>query len=390
MNDPTTPLPLDEDSYYRDQTEFFGRLRESCPVARVQMVDGRTAWAVTRYEDVRQALADQRLAKDIHRFPGGGKAWPSQEVNLHAHMLHRDPPDHTRLRGLMQQAFTPRRVASLRPRVQEVAAGLLDRMAAESGDVSDLLEAFARPLPVIVLFELLGVPEADRERLSTAVIDYSQPEKWTQVTRELAAYLTELIAAKRVEPGDDLISELIRARDADANSADDAPALSETELLSGVFQLIMAGFDTTVNLIANGTVALLTHPAEAARLRADPSLFPGPSRSCCGSPTRSTTRPTGSPPRRCPSVTCSSRRGSGSCWRRVRRTGTRPGSPTRTGSTSPGTPAATSRSGTASTSAWARRWPGWRPRSRSAPCSTASPGSASPSPRKNCSGVARV
>lgn len=274
------PLPLDDDAYYCGQTEFFGQLRETCPVTEVRLIDGRTAWAVTRFEDVRKALADPRLAKDVHRFPGGAREWPSQEVNLHAHMLHRDPPDHARLRGLMQQAFTPGRVASLRPRVEEIAARLLDAITTEPGAVVDLLDVFARPLPVIVLFELLGLPEEDRDRISAVVIDYSEPGQWTRVTRTLAAYLSDLIAAKRAEPGDDLISDLIRVRDTDTdtdNETDTAaagPALTETELLSGIFQLIMAGFDTTVNLIANGTLALLTHPEELARLRADASLFP--------------------------------------------------------------------------------------------------------------------
>ena len=272
-DDQTQPLPLDDDSYYRDQTAFFGRLRETCPVREVQLIDGRRAWAVTRFEDVRSGLADPRLAKDQHHFPGGAREWPSQEVDLHAHMLHRDPPDHTRIRGLMQHAFTPRRVAALRPRVEEITASLLDAITAEPGAVVDLLAHFARPLPVIVLFELLGLPAEDRERISAVVIDYSEPGQWTRVTRTLAAYLTELIAAKRAEPGDDLISALIHVRDTDAD-ADLGPALTETELLSGIFQLIMAGFDTTVNLIANGTAALLAHPAELARLRADPSLFP--------------------------------------------------------------------------------------------------------------------
>jgi cytochrome P450 len=249
----------------------FARLGESRPVATVRMPGYGRAWIVTRYADVRTALADPRLAKDIHRWPGGGRSRPSEAVNCHAHMLNSDPPDHTRLRRLVQQAFTPRRAASLRPRAEEIAAGLLDEMAAAGGGLIDLMDGYARPLPITVLSELLGIPMKDRKWISVAVIDYGQPEESERVTRELAAYFTGLIAAKRAEPGDDLLSALVR------DSADEegsGKGLTRTELLSTIFQLVMAGFDTTVNLIASGTLALLTHPEEMARLREDPSLLP--------------------------------------------------------------------------------------------------------------------
>jgi cytochrome P450 len=183
----------------------FARLGGSRPVATVRMPGYGRAWIVTRYADVRTALADPRLAKDVHRWPGGGRSRPSEAVNCHAHMLNSDPPDHTRLRRLVQQAFTPRRAASLRPRAEQIAAGLLDEMAAARGDVVDLIDGYARPLPITVLSELLGIPMADREWISAAVIDYGQAEESERVTRELAAYFTGLIAAKRAEPGSDLL-----------------------------------------------------------------------------------------------------------------------------------------------------------------------------------------
>ena len=275
MTDETLSVPFDEDSYYQDPAGLFAQRRESCPVAPVQMPDGRRMWMVTRYADVRGALTDPRLGKDVHRFPGRSLSWPSEAVGLHAHMLHRDGPDHTRLRRLVQQAFTPRRVAQLRPRVEEIVDGLLDEMemAAARGGTIDLLDAYARPLPITVLFELLGVPTPDRAWTTAAVLDYDDRAKAERVVRELAAYITDLVAAKRAEPGDDLISALVRARD--DSGIDGAEAqLSDVELLSAIFQLIMAGFDTTVNLIASGTLALLTHPQEAARLRKDPSPLP--------------------------------------------------------------------------------------------------------------------
>ena len=227
-------------------------------------------WIITRYADVRAALTDPRLAKDVRRWPGGGRSRPSEAAGIDAHMLHRDPPDHTRLRRLAQKAFTPRR-AALRPCAEETAAGLLDQLAAERGSVVDLLDRYARPLPITVICELLGIPVADREWIKVTVTAYDDPAEHQRVEQELAAYFTELIAAKRAQPGDDLVSALILARD-DADR--DVAGLNAAELLSMVYLLVMAGFDTTVNLIASGTLALLTHPGEMTRLRADPALLP--------------------------------------------------------------------------------------------------------------------
>jgi cytochrome P450 len=266
VTDAVELVPLDEDSYYQDPVGFFARLRESRPVAPVRMPGYGRAWIVTRYADVRTVLTDPRLAKDVHRWPGTGRSRPSEATGVYAHMLHADPPDHTRLRRLVQKVFTPRR-AALRPRAEEIAAGLLDEMAAARGDVTDLLGAYARPFPIAVLCELLGIPVADRAWIAVTVAAYDERAEHQRVERELAAYFTELIAAKRAEPGDDLVSALVVARDS-------ADGLTGNELLSTVFLLVMAGFDTTVNLIASSTLALLTHPGEKTRLRQDPSLLP--------------------------------------------------------------------------------------------------------------------
>jgi cytochrome P450 len=272
VTDAVQLAPLDEDAYYQDPVGFFARLRESRPVAPVRMPGYGRAWIVTRHEDVRTVLTDPRLAKDVHRWPGGGRSRPSEATGVDAHMLHADPPDHTRLRRLVQKAFAPRR-AALRPRAEEIAAGLLDEMAAARGGVADLLGAYARPLPIAVLCELLGVPVADRAWIAATVAAYDERAEHERVERELAAYFTELIAAKRAEPGDDLVSALAVARD-NAGADGAADQLTGDELLSTVYLLVMAGFDTTVNLIASGTLALLTHPEETARLREDLSLLP--------------------------------------------------------------------------------------------------------------------
>jgi cytochrome P450 len=265
-------VPLDEDSYYQDPLGFFGRLRESRPAAPVRMPGYGRAWIVTRYADVRAVLADPRLAKDVHRWPGGGRSRPSEATGVYAHMLHADPPDHTRLRRLVQKVFTPRR-AALRPRAEEIAVGLLDEMAAARGDVIDLLSAYARPIPIAVLCELLGIPVADRAWIAVTAAAYDERAEHQRVERELAAYFTELIAARRAEPGDDLVSALVVARD-NAGADGAADELTGNELVAMVYLLVMAGFDTTVNLIASGTLALLTHPGETTRLRQDPSLLP--------------------------------------------------------------------------------------------------------------------
>ena len=270
VTDAVELVPLDEDSYYQDPVGFFARLRESRPVAPVRMPGYGRAWIVTRYADVRTVLTDPRLAKDVHRWPGGGRSRPSEATGVYAHMLHADPPDHTRLRRLVQKVFTPRR-AALRPRAEEIAAGLLDEMAAARGEVIDLLGAYARPLPIAVLCELLGIPVADRAWIAVTVAAYDERAEHQRVERDLAAYFTELIAARRAEPGDDLVSALVVARDSADGAAD---GLVGNELLSTVFLLVMAGFDTTVNLIASSTLTLLTHPWEETRLRQDPSLIP--------------------------------------------------------------------------------------------------------------------
>jgi cytochrome P450 len=266
----TEPVSLGGEAYYQDPWAFFARLRESRPVTEVRMPGYGRAWVVTRYADARAALADPRLARDMSRWPGGSRPRPSEARGVAAHMLHADPPDHTRLRRPVQKAFTPRRVARLRPRTTQIAAGLADGLATAAG-VTDLLAAYARPLPVTVLCELLGIPEGDRPRVAAMVLRYDAAGEMPRVEEDLAAYFTGLIAARRAEPGDDLLSALITASDEADETADQ---LTVTELVSTAFLLVMAGFDTTVNLIASGTLALLTHPRELARLRADRSLLP--------------------------------------------------------------------------------------------------------------------
>jgi cytochrome P450 len=264
-----------QDDYFQDPQRVFARLRESRPVTPVDLAGGR-AWLVTRYEDVRSALADPRLAKDLRKLYPDWTPGPMQAM-FNLHMLNLDPPDHTRLRRLVQKAFTPGRVAALRPRVRQIAMELLDAVDDSGATELDLLDAYAFPLPITVICELLGVPVADRDsfRAWTSVLISSErtaQDPGRDAASAMFSYFEQLIAAKRRSPADDLLSALILARDGDG--AGEGDALTEQELYGMVFLLLVAGFETTVNLIASGTLALLTFPAEMARLRADPSLLP--------------------------------------------------------------------------------------------------------------------
>lgn len=264
------PVKLDG-GFYQRLWEVYALLREQGPVREVVLPNGVAGWLVTSYDEARALLADPRLSKDHHRVVellppevAGRFASP-----LSAHMLMSDPPDHTRLRKLVARAFTARTVEGLRPRIEQVAAGLLDAMPA--GATVDLLSAYALPLPIAVICDLLGVPEADRGRFrdwSLSIVMDTPPEVHAENTRQLSAFLTGLIEDKRAHPGQDLVSQLVQV-------SDNGDRLSDRELLSMSFLLLVAGFETTVNLIGNGVLSLLRHPGQHALLRSDPALLAG-------------------------------------------------------------------------------------------------------------------
>jgi len=192
-------------------------------------------------------------------------------------MLDRDPPDHTRLRGLVSKAFTPKALESLRPRIQQIVDGLLDQI--ERRGEMDLIEEFAYPLPVIVICEMLGVPVKDHERFKHWGLDIARGldaimlppdsevgKRSVSGRRALAEYFRALIAERRAAPRDDMLSALIAAEEA-------GDKLSEEELLASCILLLVAGHETTVNLIGNGTLALLKHPEQLRRLRENPGLI---------------------------------------------------------------------------------------------------------------------
>ncbi|GIG56620.1 cytochrome P450 hydroxylase [Longispora fulva] len=248
----------------------YAALRADGPVHRVDRTDAAPVWYVVGHAEARRALTDPRLVRDVTRLPEEGRpVEPLAALGLDRSMLGVDPPDHTRLRGLVSAAFTVRRVALLRTRIREITDGLLDAVADRSG--VDLLDVFARPLPAIVICELLGVPVTDRAVFLGWIrdlFDHAGPRASVRAAgRALAAYLGDLVAAKRASPDQGLISALLAARD-------ERHRLTDAELLSTVTLLLVAGLETTVHLIGAATVALLRHPDQVATLRTEPDLWP--------------------------------------------------------------------------------------------------------------------
>ncbi|MEX2974544.1 cytochrome P450 [Streptomyces sp. C184] len=268
--------PIDVTPLLDDPYAAYAALREAGPVHRITGADGSPAWLVTRYDDVRSALADPRLSLDRrHAGPGGYRGFALPPA-LDANLLNMDPPDHTRVRRLVVKAFTPGRVETLRAPVRRVAEELLDAMA-ERGR-ADLIADYAGPLPITVICDLLGIPQHDRRDFlawSDALItpDPSRPERMKQAIGAMLEFYTGLIAAKRAEPGDDLLSDLIAVRD-DAPAADGSDRLTEDELTSLAFLILFAGYENTVHLIGNAVLALLDHPDILRQLQQNPAELP--------------------------------------------------------------------------------------------------------------------
>jgi cytochrome P450 len=261
-----------------DPFPLFAEVRALGAVHAITLADGHDAWLVVRYEEAMAALNDPRLSKDMHAALAMESAVVAEGLpgpDFARHMLTVDPPDHTRLRRLVAGAFSPRRVEALRPRVQVIVDELLDAIAERGPDATvDLVTAFAFPMPFTVICELLGVPEHDRADLGRQFARLLVP---TTTEAEFAdakvasdavvGMLKDLVAEKQASPGDDLVSALISARDGDER-------LTSQELLSTIFQLMVAGHDTTASLIGNGVVALLRNPEQLAELHDDPTKLP--------------------------------------------------------------------------------------------------------------------
>ena len=244
---------------------FYARLRATRPVCPTKLL-GQPTWLVTRYDDAFMVFKDERFLKDwlprtrwLHAVSGG----------LTRHMLNQDGPDHIRLRTLVHKAFTPSLVERLRERIQSACDELVDDLAAKGR--MDLIDGYALPLPLTIIAELLGIPAEHRNRLHSLTRSSLSASGLFDVLRSLPDQrltirrLRMLIAERRREPRDDLITALVQAEEA-------GDKLSEHELVATIFLLLIAGYETTVNLIGSGALALLQHPEERERFERDPAL----------------------------------------------------------------------------------------------------------------------
>lgn len=262
----------------RDPHATWKRLREATPIFYSRAFG---AWMVTRYDDCLELLRGPATSADRSQLPLFRviKWFNRGEVDfsgfMQRNLLMLEGADHRRLRGLVSKAFTPKRVAALRPRLETLADELYDE-AAKRGEM-ELVSDFAFPFPVTAIAELLGVPAADREQFRAWTSDLTQvldplqgsdgAEPMRRATRALYAYFRPLLAARRAEPQDDLMSAMIEAEE-------DGQQLEENDLLALCTLLLVAGQETTANLIGNSVVALLRHPEQRKRLQEDPSLLP--------------------------------------------------------------------------------------------------------------------
>ena len=266
-------------SYQANPYPAYAALRAEDPVHFSAAIQ---AWVLTAYEDCERVLRDVETFSSSSYTASGQLATALQQQRREFPLgevptvLNSDPPVHTRLRTLLNRAFTPRAIDGLRPHIEEIAASLLAD-AGRAGGRFDAVTGFAQPLPIIVIAELLGVPPSDRDRLkewSTAIANTTNVLNTEgalaaarQATLELIAYMDEVVAQRRTAPGADIMTALVQAEEG-------GDRLSHDELLAFSILLLLAGHETTTNLIGNGLLALTEHPEQAARLRADRELLP--------------------------------------------------------------------------------------------------------------------
>ncbi|MFC8009830.1 cytochrome P450 family protein [Streptomyces cinereoruber] len=261
--------PTQDADFLRDPYPAYTAMRSTSPVQPVPADSGgRSSYLVTGYAEARAALGDARLSKDTAAFFAGKGSRRRLHPAVAHTMLASDPPQHTRLRKLVTKAFTTRAVGELRPFISRLTDELLDQWPAR--EPFDFVTGLAAPLPVIVICELLGVPQADRsdvQRWSARLFAAGKPEIIDAASHFVADYMTGLIAAKRRNPGNSLLDRLISARDG-------VDHLSEEELVSLAVLLLVAGHETTTNALGNVFLALFQHPGELDRLRANPDEIP--------------------------------------------------------------------------------------------------------------------
>ncbi len=269
-------VDLTGSSFRENPYPTYARLRAEAPACRVKWPDKQIVWVVTRYDDAMMVLKDPRFANDREKVQTPEQAarmpWmPGLLKPLSRMMLNLDAPDHTRLRALVHKAFTPGLVARMLERVQGVTDELLDGVVGAKR--VDLIRDFAMPLPTTIIAEILGVPVRDRykfHRWSNALV-VSSASSWGPLAMfpsvwAFLRYIRQLVKSREAEPRDDLVSALVQAREA-------GDRLSGDELMAMIFLLLVAGHETTLNLIGNGVLALLEHPEQLQRLRDEPALI---------------------------------------------------------------------------------------------------------------------
>ncbi|GAA4496764.1 cytochrome P450 [Actinoallomurus oryzae] len=263
-------IDLSDAEVVRDPFAAYGRVREQAPLARLRVPGLDPWWVVTRHEPARAMLADPRLEIRADSFMRPDV--PDDCLPYMRTMSEMNGPEHARMRTLVAPAFTPRRAAGFRPRIERIVEGLLDDVEAHAADdgTVDLLPHFTRPLPMDVICELVGVPGPDRPRWRAygATVAGGAGRAFAEAIPGIMDGAKAAIARRRAEPGDDLLADLITVQ------AEDGDRLTDAEMVTLVWHLVLAG-QTPANLIANAIVALLTHPGQRDALRDDPDLMPG-------------------------------------------------------------------------------------------------------------------
>lgn len=274
----TTPtnISITSREFKANPYPFYARLRAEEPVIRVPIPGKQFVWLVTRYDDVAAALKDERFVKNRRNARSteqiAKEPWmPAFAKAMESNVLDLDAPDHTRLRGLVHKAFTPKLIDQMRDRVQSITDELLD--AAQARGEMDIIHDLALPLPVTIIADMLGIPKEDHNKFhnwSNAMIA-STASDWGKLLAipniyQLIQYVRRLIQMRRADPRDDLTNALVQAKEG-------SDQMSEDELVAMVVILLIAGHETTVNLIGNGMLALMEYPDQMARLREDPSLI---------------------------------------------------------------------------------------------------------------------
>jgi cytochrome P450 len=341
-----------------DPAPQLAEVRDGKGIERIRTAFGMEAWVVTRFADVREVLSDpvrfsNARLQEAGRAPGLPPVSPEERARqLAGNLLAADPPDHTRLRRMLTPEFTVRRMRRLEPRIRDIVDEHLEAME-RRGPPADLVAEFALPVPSLVICELLGVPYADRAEFqarSNRQLDLSRPvEDRMRAGRESRAYMANLVAAAQADPGEDMLGMLVREHGAD---------LTSDELVGIASLLLLAGHETTANMLGLGTLALLRHPDQLAVVRDEPERVDGAVEELLR---WLTIVHTGTAKLATVDTEISGQRiAAGDLVLCALPTATRSCAATRTGSTSRAAVSVTSPSATASTTASGRRWPGWR------------------------------